>query len=92
MWSLYFQLPFDPWSIKYKGQRVVKNHKKAVRDTCNRPPTHQYWSKKFGEDLTKIADLDMEALERAMEEAPLARRRWATKQMTGFFVHGSNMA
>jgi len=57
----------------------------------NGPPAQAYWQTKMPHLLPTLEELDTDTMERAMQEAPAHRRRWAAKQITGQFAHGTNM-
>jgi len=41
--------------------------------------------------LPELEELDLYAMERAMQEVPAKKQRWASKQITGQFTHEKNM-
>jgi len=84
-------LPFEPCSLLITNQKIVKQHRRAIRLALNGPTAHQYWATKLPGTTSLPATLDMQAMERALSESTPGRRRWVTKHITGHFAHGQNM-
>jgi len=88
---LGFRIPYEPWHLEIAGKRSVKNPKQDIRKALNGPPARAYWKGKMPNLSPGLEELDLCAMERAMQEAPAYKRRWVSKQITGQFAHGKNM-
>jgi len=81
-------LPFEPWTLIIKRRKIVKHHRRELRQAMNGPEAHSYWDTKLP---SGTQTLDNPAMERALSESTPSRRRWVTKHITGHFAHGKNM-
>jgi len=58
----------------------------------NGQTTLQYWAQRKQYTPFQLRAVDWSAIGRAMRGTKPSRRRWASKQMSGHFAHGKNMA
>jgi len=87
----FYKLPGNSWACYMAKRRIIKQLDLELRQLINSKDALSYWSKCKQWDKNTLQDVDWMSVGRAMREVPLAKRRWASKQMTGHFAHGANM-
>jgi len=78
-------LPFEPWGLKIKNIKIIKNHKRVIQAVFNGPEAKQYWTTKFQQPAASVEDLDYPAMEMALSEINNIR----LKEMGGQTNHRS---
>jgi len=56
-------IPMEPWVMIISNRRIIKNHKRAIRQALNGPPVQQYWHSKLSHLSPSLTKLDTEAME-----------------------------
>jgi len=79
--AIYHHLSHKSWHIESEAFRVVKHHKQAIQDACNRPPAWDYWSAKYVTQQVQVVALDTAVMEKvcAMQHQPSSHEspnRW----------------
>ncbi len=87
----FHKLPGNPWGCYMEKRCIIKQLDSELRRFINGKATLQYWSQQKQCDKDTLNKVDWMLLGRAMRGIPLAKRRWASKQMSSHFAHGKNM-
>jgi len=87
----FYRLPGNPWGCYTEKRWIVKQLDSELWQYINGNEALCYWSKRKNWDDNTLNNVDWMSVGRAMREVPQAKRRWASKQMSGHFAHGSNM-
>jgi len=88
---LIYKLPGNKWSCYAGKTRTVKQFTSTLRTFINGSECLGYWEKRKYLSSQQLKEVDWKSLGTAMRNVPLARRRWASKHMSGHFAHGKNM-
>jgi len=88
----FFKLLGNPWACYASELQIVQQLDSTLQMQINGQDTTAYWMKQCNLQAHQQQSIDWFSLGCAMRSVPLGQHQWASKQMSGHFAHGKNMA
>jgi hypothetical protein len=80
----------EPWQVWAGSKKITSDLSRHLKEFCSAQTAENYWRGK-PRISDKFEQVDWEAIGGAMQQIPLSRRIWISKQVTGFCATGNTM-